>query len=90
MALCKVVMNDHKIHAISRPLLDLHWQKRKLTSEEQEEMLIKYDPMIHTAPLDLEGSSTQIRSSTKGSAKSGRASRSNRHDDPCLSYCRQV
>ncbi|KAF8678535.1 hypothetical protein AX14_004695 [Amanita brunnescens Koide BX004] len=44
-----VATNDHKIHAISRRLLDPRRPKRKPTSEEQEEMLIEYDPVV---PLD--------------------------------------
>ncbi|KAF8325526.1 hypothetical protein F5887DRAFT_1065329 [Amanita rubescens] len=45
-----VATDDHKIHAISRRLLDPRRPKRKPTSEEQEEMLIQYDPVIPDEP----------------------------------------
>ena len=53
MSLCKVATNDHKIHAISRRLLDPRRPKRKPTSEEQEEMLIEYDPVIPDDPKQV-------------------------------------
>lgn len=45
--------DDHKIHAISRRLLDPRRPKRKPTSEEQEEMLIEYDPLLPDEPKQV-------------------------------------
>ena len=49
----KVATNDDKIHAISRRLLDPRRPKRKPTSEEQEEMLFEYDPVIPNDPKQV-------------------------------------
>ena len=49
----QVATNDDKIHAISRRLLDPRRPKRKPTSEEQEEMLIEYDPVIPNDPKQV-------------------------------------
>ncbi|KAM6494809.1 Protein of unknown function (DUF1620) domain containing protein [Amanita muscaria] len=45
-----VATHNNKVYAISRRLLDPRRPKRKPTAEEQEEMLIEYDPLIPDDP----------------------------------------